>query len=97
MTHTNTPVGLTLFDAYQGEAEDGDGGDDQGEPMDEDPVDPYDLADPVDITAKLPGNFYELIVCIIGNLGDAFIHKPTHFACFFYKGIQKMARTTRSA
>lgn len=29
--------------------------------MDAEPVDPYDLADPVDITAKLPGNFYELL------------------------------------
>lgn len=29
--------------------------------MDQD-MDPYDLADPVDITAKLPGNFYELLV-----------------------------------
>lgn len=25
-------------------------------------LDAYDLADPVDITAKLPGNFYELLV-----------------------------------
>lgn len=71
MIHTH--VGLTFIYVFQGEAEDGDGGDDQGEPMDEDPVDPYDFADPVNITAKLPGNFFELIVCIIEN-EDAFIH-----------------------
>lgn len=29
--------------------------------MDAEPIDPYDLADPVDITAKLPGNFFELL------------------------------------
>ncbi|KAI9315486.1 armadillo-type protein [Dichotomocladium elegans] len=31
------------------------------EPMDEEPMDPYDLADPVDILGKIPGNFYELL------------------------------------
>ena len=30
--------------------------------MDEEPIDPYDLADPVDITSKLAGNFFELLV-----------------------------------
>jgi cytoskeleton-associated protein 5 len=30
--------------------------------MEVDEVDSFDFADPVDITAKLPGNFYELIV-----------------------------------
>ncbi|KAG0164625.1 Microtubule-associated protein, microtubule dynamics during spindle orientation [Apophysomyces sp. BC1034] len=31
------------------------------EPMEEEPIDPYDLADPVDITSKLPSDFYELL------------------------------------
>ncbi|KAI8099122.1 armadillo-type protein [Halteromyces radiatus] len=34
---------------------------DEAEPMDEEPMDPFDLADPIDITSKLPGNFYELL------------------------------------
>lgn len=77
---------------YSGEAEDGDGGGDgEGEPMDEDPVDPYDLADPVNITAKLPGNFFELIVCII-IMGE----KDTSNLLFITKGIQKVAGTKRS-
>ncbi|KAI7849124.1 armadillo-type protein [Circinella umbellata] len=38
-----------------------DGEDDGGEAMDDEPIDPYDLADPVDITSKLPGNFFELL------------------------------------
>ncbi|KAI8337676.1 armadillo-type protein [Chlamydoabsidia padenii] len=35
--------------------------DDTGEPMEEVYVDSYDLADPLDLTAKLSGNFYELL------------------------------------
>ncbi|KAI7908148.1 armadillo-type protein [Cokeromyces recurvatus] len=31
------------------------------EQMDVDEIDAFDLADPIDITAKLPGNFYELL------------------------------------
>ncbi|KAI8071463.1 armadillo-type protein [Gongronella butleri] len=45
---------VTMADANDGQ---GDG----GEPMDEEPVDPWDLADAVDINSKLPPNFYELI------------------------------------
>ncbi|CAO3632931.1 unnamed protein product [Cunninghamella echinulata] len=43
-----------------GDADDGD--DDSNEQIDDGHIDPFDLADPVDIMAKLPGNFYELIV-----------------------------------
>ncbi|KAG1436311.1 hypothetical protein G6F56_013611 [Rhizopus delemar] len=35
----------------------------EAEPEEE--IDAYDLADPVDITAKLPGNFYELLVNLL--------------------------------
>ncbi|ORX54518.1 ARM repeat-containing protein [Hesseltinella vesiculosa] len=38
-----------------------DDAEDDATPMEEEPMDPYDLADPVDITTKLPSNFYELI------------------------------------
>ncbi|KAF7730601.1 Microtubule-associated protein, microtubule dynamics during spindle orientation [Apophysomyces ossiformis] len=34
---------------------------DDAQPMEEEAIDPYDLADPVDITSKLPGDFYELL------------------------------------
>jgi cytoskeleton-associated protein 5 len=37
--------------------------------MEEVHVDPFDLADPIDITAKLPGNFYELLVSGKKGLG----------------------------
>lgn len=50
-THTNH------FIAHAGDAQ-GDGNDDD---MEVDEVDAFDFADPVDITAKLPSNFKELI------------------------------------
>jgi cytoskeleton-associated protein 5 len=31
----------------------------------EEPMDSYDLADPIDITTNLPGNFYELLVSAV--------------------------------
>ncbi|ORZ13461.1 armadillo-type protein [Absidia repens] len=34
---------------------------DGDETMDDRPMDPYDISDPVDITASLPGNFFELL------------------------------------
>ncbi|KAI8334829.1 armadillo-type protein [Chlamydoabsidia padenii] len=41
-----------------GDSHDDDNG---GNPVEEEPMDPYDFADPVDITATLPGNFHELL------------------------------------
>ncbi|KAI8994916.1 armadillo-type protein [Pilobolus umbonatus] len=38
-----------------------DAGDNQEEGMEVEEIDAFDLADPVDITEKLPGNFYELL------------------------------------
>ncbi|CAO3595984.1 unnamed protein product [Absidia cylindrospora] len=43
-----------IGESYNGDI-DGD------EPMEDRPMDPYDVSDPVDITASLPGNFYELL------------------------------------
>lgn len=84
---------------YLGDADNGDGS--NNELMDEDPIDPFDLADPVDITAKLPGNFYELMVNYIYIYINMCVRiYKYYFNLYIYKikyyciGFKKMARTT---
>ncbi len=52
------PSGFGGAAGEEGVGDHGDGGDGQ---VEEEALDPYDLMDPVDITSKLPKNFYELV------------------------------------